>query len=83
MKRSVLIYWTLVAGAGVLAGVIIKQLDKQSAIRDNVHDRNALRLNRTDTGAIECSKDMNKAALLTHFPDSNTRGFSLPRRPHN
>jgi len=83
MKRSVLIYWTLVAGAGILAGVIVKRLEKKDVIRDNANGRNALRLNRTNTGAIECSKDMNKAALLTHFPDSNSREFSLPRRPHN
>ena len=83
MKKTVIAYWTIVVAAGIVAGVFAAHLEKYEAITGNLEKTKTLPFQRPATEAIECSKDMRKAALLTHFPDSNSSKYSLPRRPHN
>ena len=62
MKKTVIAYWTIVVAAGIVAGVFAAHLEKYEAITGNLEKTKTLPFQRPATEAIECSKDMGKAA---------------------
>ena len=83
MNKPAIAYWTFVIVSGIIAGALLAHSDLSGTLNDDIKQPDSSLKPRPGSDAIECSKYMGKATYLTLSQDSNSRRFSLPRKPHN